>query len=115
MINRGAKNVAIFEDTCQQISESDKMYQGVIHSIENQKLYLQSEMYTYEFKKTKSNKLADIVVSGKRTFQAAKAYAKVRKKVSVLNFASATNPGGGVRCNSMSISISGSSYGQQVF
>ena len=72
-------------------------------------------MYTYEFKKTKSNKLADIVVSGKRTFQAAKAYAKVRKKVSVLNFASATNPGGGVRCNSMSISISGSSYGQQVF
>lgn len=48
MINRGAKNVAIFEDTCQQISESDKLYQGVIHSIENQKLYLQSEMYTIE-------------------------------------------------------------------
>lgn len=97
MFNRRTKNIAIFEDTCQQINESDKLHQGVIHSIENQKLYLQSEKYTYDFKKSQANKLADIVVSGKRTLQAAKAYAKAGKKVAVLNFASATNPGGGVK------------------
>lgn len=39
---------------------------------------------------------AKVVVSGKRSLEAAKVYAKQGKKVCVLNFASATNPGGGV-------------------
>jgi len=39
---------------------------------------------------------AAIVVSGKRTFEAAATYAQAGQKVSVLNFASATSPGGGV-------------------
>lgn len=41
---------------------------------------------------------ANVVVSAKRTFEAAAAYAG--RKVCVLNFASATNPGGGVRYGS---------------
>ena len=39
---------------------------------------------------------AKVVVSGKRSLEAAEVYAKQGKKVCVLNFASATNPGGGV-------------------
>ena len=37
-----------------------------------------------------------VVVSSKRTLEASETYAKQGKKVCVLNFASATNPGGGV-------------------
>lgn len=39
---------------------------------------------------------AKVIVSGKRSLEAAENYAKQGKKVCVLNFASATNPGGGV-------------------
>jgi uncharacterized protein (TIGR02452 family) len=39
---------------------------------------------------------ANVVVSNKRSLEAAESYAKQGKKVCVLNFASATNPGGGV-------------------
>ena len=39
---------------------------------------------------------AKVIVSGKRSLEAAEVYAKQGKKVCVLNFASATNPGGGV-------------------
>lgn len=41
-------------------------------------------------------KPAQIVVSPKRTLEAAAPYAYAGKKEGVLNFASATNPGGGV-------------------
>jgi len=36
------------------------------------------------------------VISTKRSFEAASAYARAGKKTAVLNFASSTNPGGGV-------------------
>ncbi|MFR2736293.1 MAG: poly(ADP-ribose) glycohydrolase domain-containing protein [Blautia producta] len=36
------------------------------------------------------------MVSGKRTLEASESYAKQNKRVCVLNFASATNPGGGM-------------------
>ena len=39
---------------------------------------------------------ATVIVGGKRSLEAAEVYAKQGKKVCVLNFASATNPGGGV-------------------
>ena len=39
---------------------------------------------------------AKVIVSGKRSLQAAEVYAKQGKKVCVQSFASATNPGGGV-------------------
>ena len=43
-----------------------------------------------------SEKEAEIIISKKRTFEAAQDYAKLGEKVAVLNFASSTNPGGGV-------------------
>lgn len=39
---------------------------------------------------------AAVIVSGKRTLEAASAYAHAGKKTCILNFASATHPGGGV-------------------
>lgn len=44
----------------------------------------------------KNEKMCKVVVSGKRTLEASESYAKEGKKVCILNFASATNPGGGV-------------------
>ena len=43
-----------------------------------------------------NTKKAEVVVSSKRSLEASETYAKQGKKVCVLNFASATNPGGGV-------------------
>ena len=44
----------------------------------------------------RKNQKAKGIVSGKLSLEAAVSYAKQGKKVCVLNFASATNPGGGV-------------------
>lgn len=96
MFDRRAKNIEIFEDTCNLIKESKKLQEGIEYSVENQKLYLQGKDYSYEVKREKADKPAKVVVSGKRTFEAAEPYVKAGSKVCVLNFASATNPGGGV-------------------
>lgn len=42
------------------------------------------------------NRAGKVVVSGKRTLEASEVYSKQGKRVCILNFASATNPGGGV-------------------
>ncbi len=89
------KNVEVFEDTIKMIQENSRLQQAVQNSINNQKLYLQKEEYEFEANE-KRDKPADIVVSKKRTFEAASEYARAGKKVCVLNFASSVNPGGGV-------------------
>lgn len=43
-----------------------------------------------------SRQVGNAIVSGKRTLEASESYAKQNERVCVLNFASATNPGGGV-------------------
>lgn len=47
-------------------------------------------------RRTRNDLEGRIVVSGKRTLEASEIYAKQGKRVCVLNFASATNPGGDV-------------------
>ena len=96
MFDRRAKNREIFQDTCRQIEESTRLQESIKNSIKNQQLYLQGKIYTYVMKRTRSNKMCDVIVSGKRTFEAAEGYVKAGKRVAVLNFASAINPGGGV-------------------
>lgn len=91
------KYVDIFKDTCLAVSESERLQQSIKYSVKNQRLYLQGETYTYENLSKQSIKQVRIIVSGKRTFEAAESYAKSGKKVAVLNFASAKNPGGGVK------------------
>lgn len=93
MFDRRAKNAEIFKDT-EQMYRSNKILKEVIkNSIQNQKLILTNDIMEFELPDVREGK---VVVSGKRTLEASESYAKQGKRVCVLNFASATNPGGGV-------------------
>lgn len=93
MYDRRAKNTMIFKDTEYMYQTNEKLKAAVKNSIDSQKLILADEMVDYEVAGGCAGK---IVVSGKRTLEASEKYAKQGKRVCVLNFASATNPGGGV-------------------
>lgn len=88
------ENAAVFRDTENLIRTNGKLKASVQASTEYQKLILEKddlavsglEKYTED---------AKVIVSTKRTFEAASAYRGM--KTAVHNFASATNPGGGVK------------------
>ena len=84
--------MAVFNDTLQQISNSKELQIAVSQSIASQqyigdadKIELPAPSYTEK---------AQVVVSRLRSFEAAARYPG--QKVTVLNFASSTSPGGGV-------------------
>ena len=87
------ENVAVFQDTEKLCKNNKQLAESIRKSIAGQKLILESE-------NLESPRLdlyaepAAVLVSKKRTFEAASKY--TGKKVAVHNFASASNPGGGV-------------------
>ena len=92
-MDRRTKNVNIFKDSVDLMKESSRLQQAIKASVNRQKLYLE----TVKIEVPESRGLScETVVSAKRSFEAASAYARAGKKVTVLNFASSTNPGGGV-------------------
>lgn len=93
MQNRRIRNIEIFEDSVGLMNENAALQRAIEASIANQRLYLETEEISVPRKK---NKKAKTVISQKRSFEAASQYARAGKKVCVLNFASAVNPGGGV-------------------
>ena len=93
MYDRRVRNAEIFKDTEFEYRTNEKLKAAVADSISNQKLILASDTVSSELQNDREGK---VVVSGKRTLEASEVYAKQGKKVCVLNFASATNPGGGV-------------------
>lgn len=93
MFDRRSKNVQIFKDTLDLIDSNQRLQDAIRESIKNQRLYLESDDLAVP---NDLGKTCHTVVSTKRSFEAASVYAKAGKKVCVLNFASATNPGGGV-------------------
>ena len=94
MIDRRTKNAEIFRDTEQRYTSDPTLMQAVQQSTKNQVFIAESKSVIVPsvYKTEKAN----VIVSGKRSLEAAESYAKQGKKVCVLNFASATNPGGGV-------------------
>lgn len=94
MIDRRTKNAEIFRDTERRYISDPTLMQAVQQSTNNQVFIAECEniIIPSAYKTDK----AKVVVSRKRSLEAAEAYAKQGKKVCVLNFASATNPGGGV-------------------
>ena len=93
MFDRRAKNAEIFRDTEHLYKNNETLKEVVKHSINSQKLILTGDKIEYE---TTVDRAGKVVVSGTRTLEASEIYAKQGKRVCVLNFASATNPGGGV-------------------
>lgn len=86
------ENIEIFKDTEKLCRTNYALTKAWKESSARQKLILEAE--TIDCKKNRFKTPAVIKVSKKRTFEAAMGYN--RKKVAVLNFASASNPGGGV-------------------
>lgn len=84
----------IFEDTINRCRTSPRLHDAVETSTMAQEVILERQRLS-RYVHTKPFP-ATVVVSEKRCLEAAHPYAKQGKKVCVLNFASATNPGGGV-------------------
>lgn len=86
------RNIFLFNETHTAIKESEYLREHRDLSIRTQHVILETDgeiPHTPRF-----NEPAKVVVSGKGSFDAARAY---RGSVCVLNFASATTPGGGVK------------------
>ena len=89
-------NVEIFEDTRRLYSSNERLISAIKHSAAEQECFKGTGRYWYGRGNRIYQKPAKVVVSPKRTLEAAAPCAYAGKKVCVLNFASATNPGGGV-------------------
>ena len=89
-------NIEIFEDTQRLCSSNSHLASAVRNSSESQQCFAGKMLQWYGSGYRIYQKPAQIVVSPKRTLEAAATYAYAGKKVCILNFASATNPGGGV-------------------
>lgn len=87
------ENVAIFKDTERLCRENKKLSEAIRKSAAGQKLILESENMEIP-RLDVFTEPAAVVVSKKRTFEAASKYKGNR--IAVHNFASASNPGGGV-------------------
>lgn len=87
------KRIEIFEDTYHFYQQNPVLRQAVQESLAKQ-FFVPANQVLANDQQPRYSQDALIVLSDKRTFQAAMQYSD--KKVAVLNFASATNPGGGV-------------------
>ena len=89
-------NIEIFEDTTRLCKTDATLIASIKESSAGQKLILENDNQATNLQDAKNRftENARIVVSKKRTFEAAGGYKG--QTVAVLNFASASNPGGGV-------------------
>ena len=92
-ITRKQQLASVFEDTMAQIKQSADLTSTMEHSLHNQQFIPESAIISIS-DVPKEDKPANIIVSRLRSFEAAAQY--IGKRTAVLNFASATNPGGGV-------------------
>lgn len=93
MFDRREKNRKIFEDTMLQYTTNERLKRAVDGSRSKQRFIAGTE--AVEKKQPDRMREGRVIVSDKRTLEASEKYAKEGKRVCVLNFASATNPGGG--------------------
>ena len=96
-MNNKEKNLNIFQDTIRTREFDKSLTESVSHSIASQVFYGgNSVLDTYDMSKDRMHHFihpVNVKVTRNSTFNAARAYTG---KVCALNFASATNPGGGV-------------------
>ena len=87
------ENVAVFEDTEKLCQTNPRLIESIKKSTASQKIILERDNWIDQ-KKDLFEDTAKVIVSKKRTFEAAAGYKGYH--VAVHNFASASNPGGGV-------------------
>lgn len=87
------ENLLIFQDTEKLCRENNRLQKSISQSIRQQKL-IPENMELPLFDKNIHAEPAQVIVSRKRSYEAASAYPG--QKVCIHNFASASNPGGGV-------------------
>ena len=87
------ENVIIFRNTEKMCDENSRLKESIRKARDGQKLILAGEPLP-SFDRSRYTDRVSLTVSKKRTLEAAAAYKNMR--VAVHNFASATNPGGGV-------------------
>lgn len=92
-MDRRANNVEIFRETERLCKQDEQLKQAILQSNAGQRIIFERDKVEKP-KEHAYGKPAQVIVSKKRSFEAASAYKG--KKVCVHNFASATNPGGGV-------------------
>ena len=99
MIDRRSRLVEIFNDTSSYINETDSLLEAVEYSKKNTKFYPSDKYFDIANNQTHS---PYIEVNEYKSFECAMKLAKENpnKRIAVLNFASATSPGGGVRSGS---------------
>ena len=91
-MGRREENKKIFEDTVELVESSKPLLMSIMNTWNSQQFIPAGAEITIP--ETHQDQEARIIVSSKRTLEAASTYEG--KKVCILNFASATNPGGGV-------------------
>lgn len=92
------ENIEVLQDTMTLIEEEPSLAEAVRHSTGKQRIYQEGDAILgaeEDARLHRHDASAQVIVSGKRTLEAASAYAG--KRIAVHNFASFTNPGGGVR------------------
>lgn len=94
-MDRRSRNIEIFKDTARLCMDSERLVKNILESSRAQKMF-RGNMEIPGGERRRYDAPAEVIVSGKRTLEAASAYAYAGKKTCILNFASATNPGGGV-------------------
>lgn len=87
------ENIVVFKDTARLCANNASLKKSISESVAKQRLILESDVVSVTDKRRYANK-ATIIVSKKRSYEAALGYKGER--VCVHNFASASNPGGGV-------------------
>lgn len=93
-MNKRDQNVQVFEESKQLWETNEKLRESVVRSFRNQQFVCAEEECA--FANPTEGVSTKVIVSKKRTLEAAEPYVREGKKTCVLNFASATNPGGGV-------------------
>ena len=91
-MDRRSYLISVFDDTMDRINDDAELLLAQKKSIAGQKLIREAEHLPVPAPAYDSN--AHVIVTRNRSFEAAMQY--VGQRVCVLNFASATNPGGGV-------------------
>jgi len=88
------ERLEIFEGTRQMCRTSQRLKQAIAESIANQCIYWEGEAIPVP--EPRFAEPVQMVLSPKKTVEAAMPYARAGKRVCILNFASSVSPGGGV-------------------